>query len=121
MNEFMKSLTDTLGLIPTILLIAAVVIAIPFAITVTISFVDVSPSILNILNVVFISVDNALRNISDDMAQSVVMNTSIVAISGCIIPDPFAIPPILHSVLPTLNFNATVFSFVSVVIIPSAA
>ncbi len=32
MNEFMKSLTDTLGLIPTILLIAAVVIAIPFAI-----------------------------------------------------------------------------------------
>lgn len=32
MQEFMKSLTDTLGLIPTILLVAAVVIAVPFAI-----------------------------------------------------------------------------------------
>ena len=38
----------------------------------------------------------------EEIAQSVVTNTSIVAILGCIIPLPFAIPPILQ-VTPSIS------------------
>ena len=93
----------------------------PFAITATISLVEVSPSTLTILKVFFTSVESARPSISGLMAQSVVMNTSMVAILGWIIPEPLAIPPMRHTLPPTVNSTATVFSLVSVVIMPSAA
>ena len=49
------------------------------------------------------------------------MKTSIVAILGCIIPEPFAIPPMRHSFPSISKETATCFICVSVVIIPSAA
>ena len=56
--------------------------AIPFAMTVTMSLVEVSPSTLTMLKVFAISVERAFLSIFGEMAASVVMNTSIVAIFG---------------------------------------
>ena len=54
----------------------------PFASTVTMSFVEVSPSMLIILKVSAMSEDRAFWSISLLIAQSVVMKTSIVAMLG---------------------------------------
>ena len=56
-----------------------------------------------------------------EIFASVVINASIVHIFGWIIPEPFAIPPIVTSVSPAINVTATSFFFVSVVMIAFAA
>ena len=56
--------------------------AMPFAMMLTMSLVDVSPSMLTMLNVSAMSVLTAFCSIDGFMAQSVVMNTSIVAMLG---------------------------------------
>jgi len=58
------------------------------------SLVDVSPSTETMLNVLAMSVESAFCSMAGEMAQSVVMNTSIVAILGWIMPEPLAIAPI---------------------------
>ena len=55
------------------------------------------------------------------IAQSVVTNTSIVAMFGWIMPEPFAIPPIWQLLPPAVKLNAISLTFVSVVMIASAA
>src|SRR5690606_40944669 len=62
----------------------------PLAKTNTESFVDVSPSTVIQLNVKSVICDNAYCNTSDSIFASVVINASIVAIFGSIIPEPFA-------------------------------
>ena len=64
------------------------------------SFVDVSPSMLSILNVSQTPLFSAFLSISGEIAVSVVMKQSIVAMFGWIIPEPFAMPPIRHSTPP---------------------
>ena len=54
----------------------------PLARTVTISLVEVSPSMESMLKVLVMSWDRAFCSISEEIAQSVVMNTSMVAILG---------------------------------------
>ena len=54
----------------------------PFAITASVSFVEVSPSTLIILNVVSAAFLTAFWSISAEIAQSVVTKQSIVAIFG---------------------------------------
>ena len=76
---------------------------------------------LIILNDDLTSSLSAFCSISDDIDTSDVTKTSMVAILGCIIPEPLAIPPILHSVPSISKERATSFSIVSVVIIAAAA
>ena len=95
--------------------------AMPFARTTTISFVDVSPSMLIILKVSVISLERAFCNIEGAIATSDVINTSMVAIFGWIMPLPFAIPPMRQVFPPSSNSTATDFLTVSVVMMPSAA
>ena len=54
------------------------------------------------------------------MSASVVIKQSIVAMLGCIIPDPFATPPIFTSFPAILKLYAASFFTVSVVIIACA-
>ena len=74
--------------------------AAPLAITITVSFVLMSPSTLIELNesstALFVT---ALRSLSL-IAMSVTTKASIVAILGAIIPDPFAAPVIVTFFLP---------------------
>ena len=56
-----------------------------------------------------------------DIFTSEVINESIVAILGLIIPLPLAIPPIVHFLPSIVNSTATDFGIVSVVIIAAAA
>ena len=85
------------------------------------SLVDVSPSTETMLNVLAMSVESAFCSMAGEMAQSVVMNTSIVAILGWIMPEPLQMPPILHSLPPTVKLTAISLRLVSVVMMPSAA
>ena len=87
----------------------------------TISLVEVSPSMEIILKLSAASAASAFCSSSDEMAQSVVRKTSIVAMFGWIIPEPLAMPPSLHSTPPTVKATATSLRAVSVVIIASAA
>ena len=95
--------------------------AIPFARTVHISLVEVSPSTVTRLKVRFTLNNSALRIISLLTAQSVVMKHSIVPIFGWIMPEPLQIPPMWQVVPSISNSTAIVFTFVSVVMIASAA
>ena len=88
--------------------------------TATMSLVEVSPSTLIMLKVFCTSAERAFCSISGEMAQSVVMNTSMVAIFGCIMPLPLAMPPSLHVLPPAVNSTATSLSRVSVVMMASA-
>ena len=65
--------------------------------------------------------DNAFCIISDEISTSEVIKLSVVAILGCIIPLPFAIPPMWHTLSPIINSTETSFFTVSVVIIAVAA
>ena len=76
---------------------------------------------LIMLKVSATSPDSAFCSISLLTEQSVVMNTSIVAIFGCIMPEPLAMPPILHSTPPISKLTAISLTLVSVVMMPSAA
>jgi len=93
----------------------------PFAITLTMSFVEVSPSTLIILKLSATSAERAFCNIAGVIEISLVIKISIVAILGFIMPEPFPMPPIWHSVPPISKEKAISFSLVSVVIIPLAA
>ena len=95
--------------------------AIPLAITLTISFVDVSPSTERQLYVILTTSERAFWSISEEIAQSVVIKLSVVAILGWIIPLPLAIPPRAHLFPHISNSTATSFLTVSVVIIAVAA
>ena len=52
---------------------------------------------------------------------SVVINPNVVAILGCIMPEPFAIPPIVIFLSPYIIATAISFFIISVVIIASLA
>ena len=93
----------------------------PLARTVTMSFVDVSPSTETMLKVLAISVESAFWSMAGEMAQSVVMKTSMVAMLGWIMPEPLQMPPILHTFPPAVKLTAISLRFVSVVMMPSAA
>ena len=95
--------------------------AMPFASTVTISLVEVSPSTLTMLKVFAMSAERAFCSICGVMATSVVINTSMVAIFGWIMPLPLAMPPILQVFPPISNSTARVLGTVSVVMMPSVA
>ncbi len=95
--------------------------AIPLAIIIAISFVEVSPSTDTMLKVFSVTLDKAFCKRSVLIAQSVVRKTRRVAILGSIIPEPLAIPPILHSIPSISKETATSLGLVSVVIIASAA
>ena len=95
--------------------------AAPFAMTETMSFVDVSPSMLIMLKLPSMSSERARSSMEGEIAASVVMNTSIVAMFGCIIPLPLAQPPMRQRVSPTENSYAVSLRRVSVVMIASAA
>ena len=85
------------------------------------SLVEVSPSTLIMLKVSATSPESARCSISLDTDASVVRKTSMVAMSGWIIPEPFAMPPSLHTLPPRVNSTATCLLIVSVVMMASAA
>ncbi len=93
----------------------------PLASSVTMSLVEVSPSTLTILKVPATSLESTLSSIVEDMAASVVRNTSIVAILGWIMPLPLAMPPKRQVLPPSSNSTATDFGTVSVVMMASTA
>ncbi len=67
----------------------------PFAITSTMSFVDVSPSTVIWLNETSVISLSAFLSACSSTAASVVTKPSIVAMLGWIMPEPFAAPPIV--------------------------
>ena len=85
------------------------------------SFVEVSPSMLTMLNVLCTSVESAFWSIPAEIAASVVRKTSIVARFGWIMPLPLAMPPRRQVLPPSVNSTATSFFTVSVVMMASAA
>ena len=93
----------------------------PFAMTATMSFVEVSPSTMTMLKVPGTSSVSAFASIAGLIAQSEVMKPSIVAILGQIMPLPLAMQPMRHSTPPAVKLRAISFGCVSVVIIASAA
>ena len=78
----------------------------PFASTATMSFVDVSPSMLTMLNVSCTSPESAACSMAGLTAQSVVRKTSMVARFGWIMPEPLAMPPIVQVLPPAVNCTA---------------
>ena len=86
-----------------------------------VSFVLVSPSTLIMLKV--LSATSLRRGCKreESMSMSVVINESIVAMLGLIIPLPLAIPPSFTCLSPTVYSKAICLSLVSVVIIAAAA
>jgi len=93
----------------------------PLASTVTMSFVEVSPSMLTMLKVDCTSVESAFCSMAGEMAASVVRKTSMVARFGWIMPEPLAMPPRRQVLPPAVNSTASSLSRVSVVMMPSAA
>ena len=87
----------------------------------TVSLVEVSPSMETMLKLFTTSVLRAFSSISAEIAASVVMNTSMVARLGWIIPLPFPMAPIRQVFPPISNSQAASFITVSVVIMASAA
>ena len=85
------------------------------------SFVDVSPSTLTMLNVSCTSPERAACSMAGLMAQSVVRKTSMVARFGWIMPEPLAMPPMVQVLPPAVNCTAISLRCVSVVMMPSAA
>ena len=73
------------------------------------------------LKVSFTSSDSAFCSMSGEIAASVVMKTSIVAIFGWIMPEPLAMPPIWATLPPSSNSKAASLGTVSVVMMASSA
>ena len=85
------------------------------------SFVLVSPSTVIWLNELSTASRRARRRNDGATAASVVMNPSIVAMFGWIIPEPLHMPP-MRTVRPPRSTSAwAVFGTVSVVMIARAA
>ena len=78
----------------------------PSAMRETMSLVEVSPSTLTMLKVSCTSVERAFWSISGETAASVVMNTSMVAMLGWIMPLPLAMPPSRQVLPPRVNSTA---------------
>ncbi len=93
----------------------------PLAIMLTMSLVEVSPSTLTMLKVFLMSPLRAFCSMAGEIAASVVRKTSMVAMSGCIMPLPLAMPPKRQVLPPRLNSTAISFFFVSVVMMASQA
>ena len=85
------------------------------------SLVEVSPSTDSMLKVSFTTPESAVCRQSGAMAASVVIKHSMVAMLGWIMPLPLLMPPMRHSLPPSVNSTATSLATVSVVIIASAA
>ena len=85
--------------------------------TITVSFVDVEPSISTVSNVTFVALRSATSSASGVACASVVMHTSIVASEGAIMPTPLPIAP---TVKPSPEYTASLRTR-SVVRIASAA
>ena len=85
------------------------------------SFVLVSPSTVMLLKVGSTAVRRARSSAAGDAFTSVVTKARVVAMSGAIIPAPFAMPPIVTSPPARPTFSTLIFGRVSVVRIPSAA
>ena len=94
---------------------------VPFASSMTQSFVEHSPSTVIALNVSLTASRSARSSSPFGTAASVVTKPSIVAIIGSIIPEPFAIPPIAASRPPSVTRAAASFGNGSVVMIARAA
>ena len=86
----------------------------------TISFVEVSLSIVIALNVFAKTLFKYLFKVTEEISASVNMNENMVAKFGAIIPEPFAIPAILTFLSPNLISIKATFGLVSVVIIAEA-
>ena len=85
------------------------------------SLVEVSPSTETMLKVLATSCFRAFSSMAGAMAQSVVRNTSMVARSGWIMPEPLAMPPSLQGLPSTSKATAISLTLVSVVMMASAA
>ena len=81
----------------------------------------VSPSTVTLLKVGSTAFRRARSSVSGEAFTSVVTKARVVAMSGAIIPAPFAMPPIVTSPPARPTFSTLIFGRVSVVRIPSAA
>ncbi len=89
--------------------------------SITQSFVEHSPSTVMALKVSLTASRSARSSSGGATAASVVTNPSIVAIIGSIMPDPFAMPPMLAGRPPMAICVAASFGNGSVVMIARAA
>ena len=87
----------------------------------SVSDVEVSPSIVTALNVSVTSSFSSARNTGAEIAASVKTKASIVAMSGAIMPAPFAKPLIRTLALPSFTAALASFGNVSVVMMAFAA
>ena len=94
---------------------------VPFASSITQSFVEHSPSTVIALNVSLTVSRSARSRSAGGTAASVVTKASIVAMFGSIMPDPFAIPPMAISRPPRETRAAASFGKGSVVMMARAA
>jgi hypothetical protein len=83
--------------------------------------VEHSPSTVIALNVTSVTAASARCSSAGSTAASVVTTASIVAISGSIMPDPFAMPPTRKLPAPVRTSTAASFGKGSVVMIARAA
>ena len=89
----------------------------PVAASTKLSLVDVSPSTVAPLNETSATSRAMLRSSGAAIGASVAMNASIVAMSGWIIPEPFAMPVTVTGTPPTSTRRDAPFGTVSVVMI----
>ena len=94
--------------------------AAPFARTMTLSFVDISPSMVMRLKLSSTHSSTDLRRFSLEIEASVVMKQSMVAMLGEIIPAPFTHPPIRTRCSPRSKEIANSLAWVSLVMIAAA-
>ena len=85
------------------------------------SLVEVSPSTVIWLNVAGTTSASALRSTAGSAWTSVVINSSIVAMLGWIMPDPLAMAPMRQGLPPSVNSTAYSLGWVSVVMMAVAA
>ena len=95
--------------------------ALPVANIISVSEVEVSPSIVTALNVSVTPSLSSACNAAAEIAASVKTNDSIVAMSGAIMPAPLAMPLIVTLALPIFAVAVATFGNVSVVMIALAA
>jgi hypothetical protein len=93
----------------------------PLASRNTVSFVEVSPSIVIALNVTSTASTSARCSTGGDTTASVVMKPSIVAMLGAIMPAPLAMPPTWNVPAGVDTETAAALGLTSVVMIAHAA
>ena len=95
--------------------------AAPVANTISVSEVEVSPSIVTALKLSFTPSLRSFCSTAAETGASVKTNDSMVAMSGAIIPAPLAMPLMVTAALPMLVLAVATFGNVSVVMIALAA